>query len=153
VEKKNTWIEDQYHHPLERILALPWVLRLLSSLGFTWIRTVPPAPLAASLFDATDELSPMGLFARRAGWFARGLGDEDAGLVCVVDARAGLGTRDEDAPSRPEPREGLPVESIRRPIACCRATGRLDGTSWMEKSGTVLPALPGRGNRVTRSPS
>jgi len=84
VEKKNTWIEDQYHHPLERILALPWVLRLLSSLGFTWIRTVPPAPLAASLFDATDELSPMGLFARRAGWFARGLGDEDAGLVCVV---------------------------------------------------------------------
>lgn len=83
-EKKKTWIEDQYHHPLERILPLPWVLQLLRGQGFTWIRTVPPAPLETSLFDATDEPSPLGILSRRAGWFARGLGDEDAGLVCVV---------------------------------------------------------------------
>ncbi|MFN0008815.1 MAG: class I SAM-dependent methyltransferase [Planctomycetota bacterium] len=83
-EKKKTWIEDQYRHPLERILPLPWVLRLLRARGFTWIRTVPPAPAEASLFDATDEPSALGILSRRAGWFARGLGDEDAGLVCVV---------------------------------------------------------------------
>jgi SAM-dependent methyltransferase len=83
-EKKRTWIEDQYRHPLERILPLPWVLQLLRSQGFTWIRTVPPAPLETSLFDPTDEPSPLGILSRRAGWFARGLGDEDAGLVCVV---------------------------------------------------------------------
>jgi ubiquinone/menaquinone biosynthesis C-methylase UbiE len=83
-EKKLTWIEDQYHHPLERILPLPWVLKLMRSQGFTWIRTVPPAPVEASLFEATDEPSAAGVAALRAGWFARGLGDEDAGLVCVV---------------------------------------------------------------------
>jgi ubiquinone/menaquinone biosynthesis C-methylase UbiE len=83
-EKKKTWIADQYHHPLERILPLPWVLKLLRGQGFQWVRTVPPAPDEASLFDPTDEPSSLGIAARRAGWFARGLGDEDAGLMCVV---------------------------------------------------------------------
>ncbi|MCZ6596687.1 MAG: class I SAM-dependent methyltransferase [Planctomycetota bacterium] len=86
-EKKRIWIEDQYHHPLERILPLPGVLAVLRELGFRFVRTVPPAPGAVGMFDATAEPGAVGLFRLRLGWTLRGFGDEDAGLVCVVARR------------------------------------------------------------------
>lgn len=86
-EKKLTWIEDQYRHPLERSMALPDVVAALERNGFEWIRSVPPAPAGSELFSPTPGLTRWTTFARRAGWAASGFGDEDAGLVLVV-ARA-----------------------------------------------------------------
>ncbi len=86
-EKKRIWTQDQYHHPLEQHLALPWVLDVLRGLGFRWVRSVPPAASGASLFDATPEPRGARLFARRAAWALRGIADPDAGLVCVVARR------------------------------------------------------------------
>lgn len=92
-EKKRIWIGDQYHHPLERILPLPRVLAQLDDLGLRFVRTVPPAPRGSGVFDATPEPGAAGLFLRRLGWMAAGVGDPDAGLVIVVarrdQARAG----------------------------------------------------------------
>jgi SAM-dependent methyltransferase len=86
-EKKITWIEDQYRHPLERSLALQDVVRAVEGIGFQWIRSVPPAPGEYEMFSPTPRLSALANFARRAGWAANGFSDEDAGLVSVV-ARA-----------------------------------------------------------------
>lgn len=86
-EKKRIWIEDQYRHPLEHILPLPAVLARLRELGFRWIRTVPPAARGTSLFEPTVEPGAAGLAALRTGWALRGVGDPDAGLVCVVARR------------------------------------------------------------------
>ncbi len=83
-EKKRTWIEDQYHHPLEHLLPLPRVVGHLEARGFEWLRSVPPAPDGSSLFSATPRPSALGFTARRLGWAARGLADEDAGLVAVI---------------------------------------------------------------------
>jgi SAM-dependent methyltransferase len=87
VEKKRTWIEDQYRHPLEHLLGLPWVLRTLEAEGFEWLRTIPPAPEGGELFRPTPRPGAVGTFARRAGWAARGLRDEDAGLVSLIVRR------------------------------------------------------------------
>jgi SAM-dependent methyltransferase len=86
-EKKLTWIEDQYRHPLERSMALPEVVAAIESNGFDWIRSVPPAPGEHELFTPTPRLNAFTSFARRSGWAASGFSDEDAGLVLVV-ARA-----------------------------------------------------------------
>jgi SAM-dependent methyltransferase len=86
-EKKTTWIEDQYRHPLERSLSVTDVARALESCGFEWVRSVPPAPSVNELFSPTPRLSRWSALARRASWAASGFGDEDAGLVSVV-ARA-----------------------------------------------------------------
>lgn len=86
-EKKRTWIEDQYRHPLERRLALPRVLAHLEARGFTWLRSVPPLDAGADLFAPTPRPGPLGLLARRLAWAARGLGDEDAGLVGLLVRR------------------------------------------------------------------
>lgn len=85
-EKKRTWIADQYHHPLERILPAPRVTRELRKLGFSVVRTVPPAVTRGSLFEP-EPLGAVGLFARRIGWAVSGLKDPDAGLVSVVARR------------------------------------------------------------------
>lgn len=85
-EKKRIWIEDQYRHPLERILPLPKVLAHLDRQGFDWVRTVPPSP-ATGLFDATPRPSAGGLLRRRLGWMLAGLNDPDAGLVFAVARR------------------------------------------------------------------
>jgi len=93
LEKKRTWIEDQYRHPLERSLAFPEVLGLLEREGFEWLRSVPPLPAApgeegraffANLFEPTPRPSRAGLAMRRAGWALAGVNDQDAGLVAVV---------------------------------------------------------------------
>lgn len=86
-EKKRIWIEDQYRHPLEHILPLPRVQRQLESMGFEWVRTLPPAVEAGTLFQATPRPSGAGLLARRLGWMLRGPLDHDAGLVCTVVRR------------------------------------------------------------------
>ncbi len=86
-EKKRTWIEDQYRHPLERRLALPRVLSHLESRGFAWLRSVPPAPEGPEAFAPTPRPGALALLARRLGWAARGLGDEDAGLVGLLMRR------------------------------------------------------------------
>ena len=82
-EKKRIWIEDQYRHPLERILPTPRVLSHLRGLGLEWVRTVPPSP-DGSMFDATPDPGAWGLFRRRFGWMVAGINDPDAGLVFVV---------------------------------------------------------------------
>ena len=87
-EKKRIWIEDQYKHPLERMLALPHVTRVVEGEGFTWLRTIPPAVERGSMFDATPRPGGAGMFARRAGWALSGLNDPDAGLVAVVFQRS-----------------------------------------------------------------
>lgn len=84
VEKKRTWIEDQYRHPLERLMPLPRVVAHLESRGFAWLRSVPPDPTGSPLFSATPRPGALGFTARRLGWAARGLSDEDAGLVAVI---------------------------------------------------------------------
>jgi SAM-dependent methyltransferase len=86
-EKKRTWIEDQYRHPLERLMPMPRVVAHLEARGFEWLRSVPPAAGSAPLFAATERPSSLGFTARRLGWAARGLSDEDAGLVMVVMRR------------------------------------------------------------------
>lgn len=83
-DKKRVWIADQYEHPLERSLPLPRVLERLEQRGFRWLRSVPPAPSGANLFEASPRPSAVDLAARRAGWLARGLNDPDAGLVVLV---------------------------------------------------------------------
>jgi SAM-dependent methyltransferase len=88
-EKKRIWIEDQYRHPLEHILPLPRVVRVLDGLGFEWVRTVPPAPVETSMFAATPRARGSSMALLRLGWMLRGLRDPDAGLVCYV-ARSGL---------------------------------------------------------------
>jgi len=86
-EKKRIWIDDQYHHPLEHILALPHVLAVLRELGFGWLRTIPPACDGETAFAATPEPGALGLAALRLGWALRGTTDPDAGLVAVVAQR------------------------------------------------------------------
>lgn len=88
-EKKRIWIEDQYRHPLEHILPMPHVLRVLESEGFGWIRSVPPAALDGGLFDRTPKPGALGRTLLRAGWMARGFTDPDAGLVSLVARRLG----------------------------------------------------------------
>jgi SAM-dependent methyltransferase len=97
-EKRRIWIEDQYRHPLERLLPLPAVLRELEELGFEWVRTVPPALEGTDrgLFHAVPRPSAMGMSLLRNGWALRGVSDPDAGLVCLI-ARRREG-------SRPHPR-------------------------------------------------
>jgi len=82
--KKQTWIEDQYRHPLEKLLPFPGVTAALERQGFTWVRSVPPATSADELFEPTPRPGSLALLGRRLGWAWRCLWDEDAGLVCVV---------------------------------------------------------------------
>ena len=86
-EKKKTWIEDQYRHPLERLLGLPEIRSALEEQGFEWVRTIPPAPDGAEIFAPTPRPGAAGTFGRRLGWMLRGLSDEDAGLVSLVVRR------------------------------------------------------------------
>ncbi len=90
--KKETWIDDQYRHPLEQNLSLPWVARTLRREGFLPLRTVPPMPQRpGSLLSHAGRLSS-GAWAqlpRRLGWMLRGLWDADAGLVSLIARRAG----------------------------------------------------------------
>jgi SAM-dependent methyltransferase len=86
-EKRRIWIDDQYRHPLEHILALPRVLRVLDDLGFQWVRTIPPTPRQGATFEPTYHPGWAGLTARRAAWLLRGVTDPDAGLVCYVAQR------------------------------------------------------------------
>jgi SAM-dependent methyltransferase len=81
-EKKRTWIEDQYRHPLERLLPMPRVLAECEALGFEWLTSVPPA--GRDLLAATPRPGAAARLALRLGWAARGLVDEDAGLVALV---------------------------------------------------------------------
>lgn len=81
-EKKRTWIEDQYRHPLELLLPMPRVLAACERLGLEWVTSVPPAE-----HDLTTPTPRPGALARlslRLGWAVRGLSDEDAGLVALV---------------------------------------------------------------------
>jgi SAM-dependent methyltransferase len=83
--KKETWIDDQYRHPLEQTLAFPWVLRQVRGAGLELLRTVPPAPpRRTGLF--TRQRSK-GTLPRRLDWLARGLWDADAGLVSLLARR------------------------------------------------------------------
>lgn len=82
--KKETWIEDQYRHPLERLLPFPGVTAALEDQGFEWVRSVPPATTADEIFTPTPRPGALALFGRRLNWAWRCLWDEDAGLVCVV---------------------------------------------------------------------
>lgn len=86
-DKKRIWIADQYLHPLEHILPLPHVVDVCERLGFTWMRSIPPTTLGSNMFDATEKPSALGMFSMRLGWLARGLNDQDAGLVFVVMRR------------------------------------------------------------------
>ena len=83
-DKKRIWIDDQYKYPLEHILPLLRVMRVLEAEGFRWLRSVPPAPLGANVFDPTPELGAAARFRLRAGWALAGIRDPDAGLVFVV---------------------------------------------------------------------
>ncbi len=84
-EKKRIWIEDQYRHPLEHILPLPRVVRVLDELGFEWVRTVPPLTATDAMFAATPR--PGSLLGLRLGFLLRGCSDPDAGLVCYIARR------------------------------------------------------------------
>ncbi len=86
-DKKRIWIEDQYRHPLERILPLPRVLASIGAGGLEWVRSVPPLDPQATLRDPSPE--PRGLLGAllRMGWLLASFSDEDAGLVCVVARR------------------------------------------------------------------
>lgn len=88
-EKKRIWIDDQYRHPLEHILPMPWVLRVLEAQGFEWVRSVPPMPRdgRGGLFDATDRPGAGARVALRGGWLLAGVNDPDAGLVALVVRR------------------------------------------------------------------
>jgi len=85
-EKKLTWIEDQYRHPLEHLMPMPRVLAACEAEGFEWIASVPPA--GHDLLEATPRPGPLGRLALRTGWALRGLSDEDAGLVALVLRRS-----------------------------------------------------------------
>jgi SAM-dependent methyltransferase len=84
-EKKRIWIDDQYVHPLEKILPLPWVVSELKSCGLSVERAIPPMPSTGAFFER--DATTLGL-RTRAGWAAAGIKDPDAGLVCVVAKRA-----------------------------------------------------------------
>jgi len=86
-EKKRIWIEDQYHHPLERILPMPHVLRVLEEEGFAWVRSIPPVATSGNLFEGSPRPSAWGRTTLRAGWALRGLSDPDAGLISLVARR------------------------------------------------------------------
>jgi ubiquinone/menaquinone biosynthesis C-methylase UbiE len=86
-EKKRTWIEDQYLHPLEHLMSASETVRVLERDGFEFVRTVPPVERGEDLFETTDKPGAFAFLTRRLGWFVRGLNDEDAGLVCVVMRR------------------------------------------------------------------
>lgn len=87
-EKKRIWIEDQYRHPLEALLGCGRVTRFLEREGFAWVRSVPPAcEPGQDLLDPTPRPGRVAELVRGLAWLARGLGDEDAGLVCVVMRR------------------------------------------------------------------
>jgi SAM-dependent methyltransferase len=84
-EKKRTWIEDQYLHPLEHSLPLPRVVREVEALGFEFVRSIPPAVEGSdSFFAAGAKPGALAMLARRTGWLLSGLNDQDAGLVCAV---------------------------------------------------------------------
>jgi len=83
-EKQRIWIQDQYKHPLEKILPLPAVVRHLEQLGFDWVRTLPPVVERGTMLDGTRRPGVLGLNLRRLGWLLRGPFDHDAGLVAVV---------------------------------------------------------------------
>jgi SAM-dependent methyltransferase len=85
-DKKRTWIEDQYRHPLEHSLSFLHVLDVVRSAGLTWVASVPPAP-PGGLFDPTPVPSRGEMRRRRFEWAWRCLMDEDAGLVCLVARR------------------------------------------------------------------
>lgn len=85
-EKKRTWIEDQYRHPLERSLSFPAIADTVREAGFSWLGSVPPAP-GSGLFTPSAEPGRAGLAWRRLGWAWRCLWDEDAGLVCLLARR------------------------------------------------------------------
>jgi len=87
-DKKLTWIEDQYRHPLEHSLSFPHIVKVVRECGLQWVMSVPPAP-PAGLFDPTPQPSRPGLELRRLEWAWRCLADEDAGLVCFVARRPG----------------------------------------------------------------
>jgi 2-polyprenyl-3-methyl-5-hydroxy-6-metoxy-1,4-benzoquinol methylase len=87
-EKKRIWIEDQYLHPLEHILPTPHVVKLLEGLGFSWVRSVPPAADGSKLFESVPKPGWFGMFSMRMGWLLRGLNDPDAGLVFVIMKRS-----------------------------------------------------------------
>lgn len=86
IEKKKTWIADQYHHPLERILPTPKVLEVLAEEGFEFLRSVPPVASSSEFFEP-EGISSAAMFWRRVGWALAGVRDPDAGLVCVVARR------------------------------------------------------------------
>ncbi len=86
-EKKRIWIEDQYRHPLEHILPMPHVLRVLESEGFVWLRSIPPAATDGGMFNMTPKPGALGRTLLRSGWMARGLTDPDAGLISLVARR------------------------------------------------------------------
>ncbi len=86
-EKKLTWIEDQYRHPLEHSLSFTATLATVKSAGFTWLSSVPPATPGRDLFAATPEPGSLALLWRRWGWAVRCMTDEDAGLVCLLARR------------------------------------------------------------------
>jgi SAM-dependent methyltransferase len=90
-EKKRTWVDDQYRHPLEHCLSFPHVLSVLEREGFAWCGSVPPVPPADALFEHTARPGPLAMAARRWGWALRCLSDEDAGLVCLVARRPDAG--------------------------------------------------------------
>lgn len=94
-EKRRAWCADQYAHPLERSLALRSVVDRLEALGLQFVRTIPPLPDGAELFDRTPAPSRMAMAVLRLGWLLRGLNDADAGLVFVVAQRRrdGAGAR------------------------------------------------------------
>jgi len=75
---------DQYRHPLEKILPLPWVLRELDACGLTPERSIPPMPQRHAMFER--DATTLGT-RTRLGWAAAGPRDPDAGLVCVVARR------------------------------------------------------------------
>jgi SAM-dependent methyltransferase len=88
-EKKRTWIEDQYRHPLEHSLSFTALLGTVKSAGLHWLSSVPPAVPGGALFQPTPEPGAFGLLLRRWGWALRCLTDEDAGLVCLLARRPG----------------------------------------------------------------
>lgn len=96
-ERQRIWIQDQYHHPLERSLPLPRVLDHLERLGFAWVRSVPPRP-EPGLFDATPRPTAPALLLRRLGWLLAGLTDPDAGLVLLVARKSSADQPDSQPP-------------------------------------------------------
>lgn len=88
-EKKRIWIEDQYRHPLERLLPAPRVLAELEAQGFRFSRSVPPGIVGSNMLVPEPRPGAAGWWIRRLGWAASGLNDPDAGLICLVARRGG----------------------------------------------------------------